>query len=59
MTENNVISGDYALRIRERDELLRLSLKTKRALRLTFITVHGVKKNKYSDIVDNEIKAED
>ncbi|MBR2067789.1 MAG: AAA family ATPase [Solobacterium sp.] len=49
----------YAVIIRQRTELFRKTQKTKKDLRSTFITLYGVKKNKYSDIVMNEIILDD
>lgn len=53
------IDKDYADRIRTRKELFRNVQKTRKDLRSTFITVYGVKKNKNSYIVDDEIVLDD
>ena len=53
------ISGAYSEKIRDRESSFRASVKTKKALRCTFVTTHGVKANDYSDIVDNHILVED
>ena len=53
------ISGAYSEKIRDRESSFRASVKTKKALRCTFVTTHGVKTNDYSDIVDNHILVED
>ena len=53
------ITKDYAERIQERINLFKIQLKTRKALRCTFITAQGVKSNKYNYIVDNEIIADD
>ena len=49
------ISEKYAERIRERTSLFKKTVKTKKALRITFITTHGVKEGKHNDVVDNQI----
>ena len=36
-----------------------LATKTKKSVRLTMITIFGVKKNKYSSLINSEITAED
>lgn len=56
--EEYAISGSYAETIRERISLYRKITKTKKALRCTFITTFGVKKNMYCAIVDNQIQLE-
>ena len=53
------IDKAYADTIRQRMELFRQKQKTKKDLRCTFITVYGVKKNKHSDIVVNEVEMND
>ena len=57
--EEYVISGEYANLIRERMGLFRKTVNSKKSLRCTFVTTYGVKNNKYSDIVDNQIRLED
>ena len=54
-----VINEEYAKHIAEREECFRRKVKTKKALRCTFITTNGVKINSHSDIVDNELRVED
>lgn len=49
------ISKQYEGILRKRVSLFRYVEKTKKDLRLTFITTYGVKKNERSGIVDNEI----
>lgn len=49
------ISKQYEGILRKRASLFRYVEKTKKDLRLTFITTYGVKKNEHSGIVDNEI----
>lgn len=53
------ISGKYAEKIKEREDCFKVSIKTKKALRCTFVTTHGVKTNNNSDIVDDQIFMED
>lgn len=53
------ITKDYVERIMERTNLFQIQMKTKKALRCTFITSYGIKNNKYSYIADNEITADD
>ena len=50
-----VIDSDYAERIRQRTQLFKRVVKTKKDLRCTFITLYGVKKNVNSGIVSNQI----
>lgn len=52
------ISKQYADKIRDRMSLFNKTVKTKKALRTTFITTHGVKEGKYNDIVDNQMTVE-
>ena len=54
-----IINRDYAERIRRRESCFKQRVKTKKALRCTFVTTYGVKNNNYSDIVDNQITAYD
>ena len=54
-----LISKAYSEKIRDRESSFRASVKTKKALRCTFVTTHGVKANDYSDIVDNYVLIED
>ncbi|MBR1622818.1 MAG: ATP-binding protein, partial [Pseudobutyrivibrio sp.] len=49
------ITSEYEDTIRTRTSLFKRQLKTKKALRCTFVTVYGVKNNKYSHIVDDQI----
>ena len=53
------ISRTYEETIKRRTSYFSWQTKTKKALRCTFITTYGVKKNNHSNIVDNTIKAED
>lgn len=52
------ISKQYADKIRDRMSLFNKTVKTKKALRTTFITTHGVKEGKHNDIVDNQMTVE-
>ena len=49
------ISKQYAGILRNRTSLFRHVEKTKKDLRITFITTYGIKKNEHSGIVDNEV----
>ena len=57
--EEFIIDKDYAETIRERTQLFRRQQKTTKNLRCTFITVYGVKQNKYSGIVDHQLTLDD
>lgn len=54
-----VLSKDYADTVRSRTSLFRKATKTRKSLRNTFVTLYGVKPNKHSSIVDNELKLDD
>ena len=54
-----VIEKDYAQTLRDRMELFRRMQKTTKNLRCTFITVCGVKPNKYSGIIDHQLTLDD
>lgn len=54
-----VIEKDYAQTLRDRMELFRRMQKTTKNLRCTFITVYGVKPNKYSGIIDHQLTLDD
>lgn len=54
-----VITNEYETTLRERMGCFRQVTKTKKSLLNTFITTYGVKKNKYSGIVDSEIILDD
>ena len=49
----------YEETIRKRASLFQYVEKTKKDLRITFITTYGIKKNEHSGIVDNEIILDD
>lgn len=57
--EEYIISGEYAGIVRDRISLFKKTVNNKKALRCTFVTTFGVKDNKYSGIVDNQIRLED
>ena len=57
--EEFIIDKDYSETIRERTQLFRRQQKTTKNLRCTFITVYGVKQNKYSGIVDHQLTLDD
>ncbi|MBQ7184710.1 MAG: AAA family ATPase [Clostridia bacterium] len=54
-----VIEKDYADTIRKRMALFRRVKGTKKNLRCTFLTVYGVKTNKYSGIADHQLVLDD
>ena len=54
-----VIEKEYAETIRKRTALFRRVTGTKKNLRCTFLTVHGVKANKYSGIADHQLVLDD
>ena len=49
------ITKQYEEHLRERAEIFRNATGTRKALHQTFITTYGVKKNKYSGIVNSEV----
>ena len=53
------ISSKYAKDIRDRMSMFRISQKTRKDLRCTFISVYGVKHNPNSDIVADQILLDD
>ena len=54
-----VIDADYEQRIRNRASSFMASTKTKKALLHTFITLFGVKRNKYSGLANSEVTMDD
>ncbi len=54
-----VIDNDYEKTIRDRTQLFKVTQKTKKDLRCTFITVYGVKQNMHSGIVNHSINLDD
>lgn len=53
------ITQDYADRLNSRKETFRMLTGTKKALHTTMITSFGLKRNKYSDIVQREVTMHD
>lgn len=53
------ITKQYDEHLRERAESFRLATKTKKAIHQTFISTYGLKKNKYSGIVQSEVVLDD
>lgn len=53
------ITEKYDEHLRERAALFQKVTKTRKVLHHTFITTYGVKKNKYSGIVQNEVVMDD
>ena len=53
------ISRKYKETIMKRASCFRHRVKTKKALRCTFVTTHGVKKNDHCDIVDDYVEVKD
>ena len=49
------IDKAYSDTLRQRIDLFRRMQKTKKDLRCTFVTMYGVRRNQYADIVDNEV----
>ena len=54
-----VIDADYEQRVRDRASSFMASTKTKKALLHTFITLFGVKRNKYSGLANSEVTMDD
>ena len=50
-----VINAKYADYLGERKELFRSVTKTRKSLRITMITLCGIKQNKYSDVISDDI----
>lgn len=53
------ISGQYAAKLRSRESCFRRCTRTTKALRCTFVTVCGIKRNEHSDMVADLVTAED
>lgn len=53
------ITADYYDNLINKIEVFRTETKNKKAIHLTMITLNGIKKNQYSNIVINEINAND
>lgn len=58
-SDEYIIDKDYDLKLRNKIEAFRRSTRTKYGLQLTMITTYGVKDNKYSSIVGNQVSLED
>ena len=56
---NYLIDKAYSDNLRNKVSTFQAATKTKKAVRLTMITVYGVMKNQYSSIVNSQITAED
>jgi len=54
-----IITSKYAREVQDRMSMFRVSEKTKKDLRCTFVTTYGVKQNINSDIVADEVVLED
>ena len=54
-----VIDKAYSNNLRNKVSTFQTATKTKKAVRLTMITVYGIKRNQYSSIVNSQITAED
>ena len=53
------LSSEYEERVRQRIQLFREKTKTRKALVSTFITTYGVTNASQSNMVDNEVTADD
>lgn len=58
-SDEYIIDKEYDLKLRNKIESFRRNTQTKYGLQLTMITTYGVKENKYSSIVGNQISLED
>ena len=58
-SDEYIIDKEYDLKLRNKIENFRRSTRTKYGLQLTMITTYGVKDNKYSSIVGNQVLLED
>ncbi|MBQ3691531.1 MAG: AAA family ATPase [Bacteroidales bacterium] len=54
-----VVDKSYSDNLRNKISTFKLATNTKKSVRLTMITVFGVKKNMYSSLINSEITAED
>ncbi len=54
-----IIDKEYDLKLRNKMEAFKRNTSTKYGLQLTMITTYGVKNNKYSSIIGNQITLED
>lgn len=58
-TNEFVIDKDYDLKLRNKIDSFKRQTNTKYGIQLTMITTYGVKNNKYSSIIGNQITLED
>lgn len=58
-TDEFVIDKEYDLKLRNKMETFKRNTSTKYGLQLTMITTYGVKNNKYSSIIGNQVLLED
>ena len=54
-----IIDKEYDLKLRNKIEAFKRNTSIKYGLQLTMITTYGVKNNKYSSIIGNQIMLED
>lgn len=57
--EMYAITEDYAERLKSRKETFRAVTGTRKSLHTTLITTYGLKRNKYSQVVQNEVTMDD
>ena len=53
------ITTDYELRLRQKKSTFIEHTQTRKAVHLTMVTTYGVKRNTYSDIIQNEVTLQD
>ena len=53
------ITADYELRLRQKKSTFIEHTQTRKAVHLTMVTTYGVKRNTYSDIIQNEVTLQD
>ena len=58
-TDAYIISQDYAERLNSRKETFRALTGTRKSLHTTMVTTYGLKRNKYSDVVQREVTMDD
>jgi hypothetical protein len=58
-TDEFAITQDYAERLTSRKETFRTLTGTRKSLHTTLITTYGLKRNKYTDVVQREVTMED
>ena len=54
-----MIDREYERKLRERVAIFRDATGTRFSTRLTMVTTYGVLKNRYSDVVDDEVTLDD